>query len=190
MHRSDFSLKIQGSLGEAALNQAIYDPILDLMDDYKVRSIGEIEQYVKDKGVSFGQLIEAVLLLCGNSAFSTVQEDSVIKSCKKYTDALNTHLMLKSRSSDDFSYLSTPVTGGAVEISRFDQLFLLALQQGNKKPEDWATYAAQILAVQGQKIVKDGMPLETQQENLDELLRQAHDFSVKKLPILKALQIA
>jgi len=190
MHRSNVSLKIQGSLGEAALSESIYYPILDLMDDHKVRSIGEIEQSVKDKGVTFGHLIEAVLLLCGNGTLGTVQDDSDIKSCKKYTDALNTHLMLKSRSSDDFGYLSTPVTGGAIEISRFDQLFLLALQQGKKRPEEWAASVAQILAAQGQKIIKDGKPFETPQENLDELLKQAHDFSIKKLPILKALQVA
>ena len=78
--------------------------------------------------------------------------------------------------------------GGAV--NRFSQLFLFALGHGKKLPEDWAAFTWQILAVQGQKIVKEGKPLETAEENLAELTTQAHWFAVKLLPILKALQIA
>ena len=65
----------------------------------------------------------------------------------------------------------------------------MALQQGKKKPEDWAAFVAQILAAQGQKIVKEGKPIETAQEQLAELTTQATDFATKQLPILKALQI-
>jgi len=47
--------------------------------------------------------------------------------------------MLKARSSNDITYLASPVTGGGMTVGRFQQLFVLALQQGKKKPEDWAT---------------------------------------------------
>ena len=68
-------------------------------------------------------------------------------------------------------------------IGRFQQLFVLAIQQGKKKPEDWAAFVAQILTAQGQKIVKEGKPLETPEEHLAELTTQAHDFATKQLPI-------
>ena len=97
--------------------------------------------------------------------------------------------MDKCRASADIAYLASPVTGGGVPVNRFQQLFVLALQQGKKKPEDWAAFVAQILALQGQKIVKDGKPIETAQEQLAELTTQATDFATKQLPILKALQI-
>ena len=64
------------------------------------------------------------------------------------------------------------------------------MQQGQKKPEDWAAFVSQILTSQGQKLVKEGKPLETSEEQLAELTNQAHEFEVKQLPILKALQIA
>ena len=108
---------------------------------------------------------------------------------KKHTDKLNTHLMLKARSSNDISTLASPVTGGGIGVGRFHQLFVLAIQQGKKKPEDWAAFVAQILDSQGQKIIKEGKPLETEDEQLNELTTQATDFATKQLPILKALQI-
>jgi SAM-dependent methyltransferase len=189
-YRPDVSLKVNGALGEAALSESIYVPILDLMSDFKIRSLGQIEQALKDKGVSFAQINQAVLVFCGNGVLTTVQEDSKITKAKKYTDKLNTHLMHTARSSSDISYLASPVTGGGVGVGRFNQLFLLALQQGKKKPEEWAQYVWDTLAIQSQRIVKDGKPLESPDENLTELKEQANTFAEKQLPILKALQIA
>jgi hypothetical protein len=130
------------------------------------------------------------LVLCGNSTLTAVQDDSATTKAKKHTDKLNTHLMLKSRSSNDTTFLASPVTGGGIGVGRFHQLFVLAMQQGKKNPEDWAAFVSQILTAQGQKIVKEGKPLETAEEQLAELTSQAHEFSVKQLPIFKALQIA
>lgn len=92
-------------------------------------------------------------------------------------------------SSNDISYLASPVTGAGVIVGRFQQLFLLALQQG-KKTRRLGGVRRKILVAQGQKIVKEGKALETQQEHLAELTSQANDFSMKQLPILKALQVA
>ena len=97
--------------------------------------------------------------------------------------------MLKARSSNDISALASPVTGGGVTVGRFQQVFVLAIQQGKKKPEDWAAFVARILASQGQKIIKEGKSLETEGEQLKELTTQATDFATKQLPIMKALQI-
>jgi hypothetical protein len=66
---------------------------------------------------------------------------------------------------------------------------VLAIQQGKKKPEDWAAFVDQILASQGQKIVKDGKPLESTEQQVAELTSQATEFANKQLPIMKALQI-
>ncbi len=188
--RPDVSLKVTGSLGEATLTESIYSPILDLMSDFKVRTMVQMEQLVKDKGINFGQLSQAVLVLCGNGTFSAVQDEIAVSKAKKHAAKLNTHLMLKARSSNDVTYLASPVTGGGVVVGRFQQLFLLALEQGKKKPEEWAGFVAQILAAQGQKIVKEGKPLETADEQLAELTTQANEFALKSLPIYKALQIA
>jgi len=189
-HRPDVSLKVTGALGEATLTEAIYAPVLDLMADHKVRTLAQIEQAVKNAGITFAQLIQTLLVLCGNGTFSAVQDEAITQKAKKQTDKLNTHLMLKARSSNDITALASPVTGGGIPLGRFPQLFVLALQQGKKKPEDWAAFVEQILAAQGQKIVKEGKPLDTTEEHMAELTSQAHEFSVKQLPIFKALQIA
>lgn len=120
----------------------------------------------------------------------SVQDDAAVQRAKKRTDKLNVHLMTKARSSNELSYLASPVTGGGITVPRFHQLFLLARQQGHKAPQDWAQFVWNVLAVQGQRLLKEGQPLQSAEDNVAELTAQATAFADKQLPILKALQIA
>jgi hypothetical protein len=149
-----------------------------------------MEQALKDKVINAAQLSQAVLVLCSNGVFSAAQDDLVVSKTKKITDKLNAHLLMKARCSNEITHLASPVTGGGVSVPRFQQLFILSIQQGKKKPEEWASDVWQILTIQRQKIVKEGKTLETIEENLAEIKEQAILFAEKKLPILKALQIA
>jgi len=189
-HRQDVSLKATGALGEATMSEAVYNPVLDLLADHKPRTLGQIEQAVKDKGVTFAQLTQAAMVLTGAGHLAAVQDDALAAKAKKHTDKLNAHLISKARGSSDISYLASPVTGGGVTAGRFQQLFLLGMSQGKKQPADLAVQVWQILSAQGQKIIKEGKVLETAEENLAELTGQAATFAEKQLPILKALQIA
>lgn len=189
-HRADVSLKVTGSLGEANMSEAIYNPILDVLADHKARTIGQIEHAIKDKSVVFAQLMQALMVLAGAGHMAAVQDDALIPKARKRTDKLNAHLIDKARGSNDITFLASPVTGGGIAVGRFQQLFLLAISQGKKQPTDWAQMVWQILQAQSQKIVKEGKTLETPEENIVELTSQAQTFADKQLPILKALQIA
>lgn len=187
--RVDVSMKVNGSLGEANLHEAVYSPILDALADHKPQTLGQLEQALQGAGVTFAQLTQAVMVLSGTGALLPAQDDSIANQVRKRTDRLNKHLMQKARSSNELGYLASPLTGGGLQISRFQQMFLLARAAGRKHPAEWAQYTWEILAAQGQRLVKDGKTLEDVDENLGELSRQANSFAEKQLPILKALQI-
>lgn len=189
-YRPDVNLKFTGALGEASMNEAVYNPILDLLADHKIKTIEQIEQNVKEKGINFAQIIQAVLVLSGAGHLAAVQDDQTTQKSKKHTDKLNLYLINKAKGSSDISYLASPVTGGGIAVGRFQQLFLFALTQGKKLSAELAQQAWQVLSLQGQKIVKDFKTIETADENIAELTEQARIFLDKQLPILKALQIA
>ena len=188
--RSNVSLKVNGALGEANMAQNVYDPILDAFADHRPKSLAQLEQAAKSNGINFGQLVQASMVLSGQGHLLAVQDDSTIGKVKKQCDRLNSHLMTKARGASEISYLVSPVTGGGASVGRFQQLFLLALHQGKRQPDEWVNFAWQILDAQGQRLLKDGKTLETAEENLAELTAQAQTFAEKQLPILKALQIA
>jgi hypothetical protein len=188
-HREDVSLKVTGSLGEASMNESVYVPVLDLLADYRPKTLGWLEQTLKEKEITFPQIVQAVMVLTGAGHVCAVQDDGIANKAKKTSRALNTHLMTKSRSSSDISYLAAPVTGGGVAVGRFEQLFLLALSQGKKQPGEWAQFVWGILQAQGQRLVKEGKTLETDEQNLGELTEKAQMFGEKQVPVLQALGV-
>ncbi len=86
-------------------------------------------------------------------------------------------------------FLATTSTGGGVAVNRFQQLFLLAISVGKKTPEEWAAHTWNIVAAQGQCLIKEGKQIESVEDNLAELKQQAKLFAEKQLPILKALGV-
>ena len=111
----------------------------------------------------------------------------MLKIIERVTNVLK--MLLTRNGKGRYRFLASPVTGGGVTVGRFQQLFLLSRTQGGKQPAEWAAYVWSVLAMQGQKILKDGKTLDTAEENLAELTKQAQDFSDKQLPIMKALGI-
>jgi SAM-dependent methyltransferase len=188
--RADVPLKLNGALGEADLSAAIYTPILDLMADHKVRTIEEIVKKINSKEVSFAQVIQAAIVLIGTGNMASAQSEGQISNSKQTTDKLNLNLMSKARFSTELTFLASPVTGGGIGVNRFQQLFLLALSQGKNQPREWAQFAWDTLASQNQRLLKEGIAIESADENIHELTQQAEKFQANKLPILKALKIA
>ena len=189
-HRADVSLKVTGALGDATMQEAVHGPILDVLADHKTKTLAQLEQVLKEKGVSLAQLLQTVMIFAGAGHVATVQDEALLREAKSHADKLNAYLIDKARSSDDIGFLASPVTGGGVAVNRFQQLFLLAISQGKTQPAEWAQLVWALLAAQGQKIVTIDKTLETAEENLSEITAQARAFADKRLPVLKALQIA
>lgn len=187
--RADVSLNVTGALGEAAMSEAQFAPILDLLAGHKAHTVAQIEQVVREQGVTYTTLVQALMVLTGGGHLATVQDEGQIAQARKRTERLNAYLMDKARSSDNISFLASPVTGGGVALRHIEQLFLLAASQG-QKPTEWAHCVWQLLASQGQQLDKDGKIVESADESLSELTTQAAMFQEKRMPALKALQIA
>ncbi|HVZ42266.1 MAG TPA: class I SAM-dependent methyltransferase [Ramlibacter sp.] len=179
-----------GSNAPIALMENIYRPLIEALADGRERSVSEIESAVKAREINFGQLAQAMLVLASRGDVAAVQQESVQRVAAPRCKALNEWIMQKARFSSDLSVLASPVTGGGVGVSRWNQLFLAAHETGKRKTKDLAAACWQVLAQQRQVIVKDGKPLQTEAENLAYLEQEAALFLEQQLPILKATGIA
>lgn len=185
--RADIDLKITGTLGEATLTESIYAPVLDLLADHKVRTVGQLEQ--ARPGTNLSQILQVVMLLVGKGSLGLAQDESVVARARKVAQRLNHHIISKSKSISDLNVLASPVTGGGINVSRFHQLFLFASGQGRKSAAELAAVAWQALESQGQRMLRDGKPMVEKDDNVAELSKQAQEFLDKALPIYKALQV-
>ena len=186
---SEVTFKAMGAQGEVDLNEAIYGAVLELMADHRPKSLGELETALAPRQISFGQLLQAVLVLIGKAAVSVAQDPATTDQAQSTCTRLNRELMQAARFGKDMQYLASPVTGGGIPVPRFQQLFLLSVAQGKTQPDEWAQDAWAMLASQNQKVLKDGKVLESPEENLAELRQIARAFSENRLPTLKALGI-
>ncbi len=182
--------KVNGAVGEATLQEAIYRPIINLLADkqYAPKTIREIAQL--QSTMNWGQILQAVAILVGMNAVAPCQDENAVKAVGKRCAALNQHLFERARLGGEVAYLASPVLGAGIAVNRFEQLYLHFFQAGKKTAVDAAQGVWQILAQQGQKIIKEGKTLESQEENLAELTQQAKTFLDTRLPIMRALQIA
>ena len=120
--------------------------------------------------------------------FFPVQEDEVTQAAQKACAQINEKILAMSRDAFEVQHLASPVTGGGIAVSRVEQLFILAMQDGQLTPQDWALFAWAALSAQGQNLIKEGKSLQTPEENQAELLAQALRFA-DLVPVLRALQI-
>lgn len=186
--RPDVVLKAAGSIGEANLNEAIYVPLLDLLADHRPKTLGQLEAAL-GTAVTRSQLWQAVLILAGKGDIALVQDEQRQARAKGTASKLNRYLLERAKAYADVDFLASPVTGGGVAVPRITQLFLLSRLSGGKTPESAAQLAWNVINGQGQKVLRDGKPLETAEENLAELNQLACEFWDKRIPVLKALGI-
>ncbi|SDF93456.1 MULTISPECIES: class I SAM-dependent methyltransferase [unclassified Duganella] len=188
-HRPSIPLTVKGALGEGNMSPQIYGPLLDLLSDYQPHTLHSLEQAMARHEVTFAVVLQAVVVLSGALHLEVAQDEAAVTRSKPQTDRVNAWLLNKSRSMVELSYLASPVTGGGVRVSRFQQLFILARQQGLQTPNEWAQFAWDLMRSQGQRAVKADKVLTTPEENLAELQSEATFFVEKGLPILQGLQI-
>lgn len=187
--RDKIELNVSGTLGKADLTPAIYNPILDTLSDHTAKSLEQVSNLIKEQGIKPAQILEAVVILVGIGHLSIAQDESIALKTKVYTDRINIYLLEKSRNSGEINFLTSPITGGGIQVTRFHQLFLLAKKKGYKKIEEWASFASNVLVECDEKIIKEGKVFESEEETLQELTQQAEDFSLYQLPILRSLRI-
>jgi SAM-dependent methyltransferase len=186
--QADLPAKVRGAIGEATLNDNVYQPMFEILLDHKPHSVLELETQLAGKGIHFGQLSSALTILLGLGVITPAASSQDVNKAKSRTLALNKAIARRSLSVGDIGYFASPVTGGGVMAPRFNQLFWMSRQNGGKTPEDWAAFAYQILQAQGQSIIKDGNTLQGE-ENLTELRAQATQWGAQVLPVWGALGI-
>jgi SAM-dependent methyltransferase len=189
--RSGIQLKLNGGvLGEFDMQASIYNPILDVLADHQIKSICQIEQELVSQGIILSQIFQAIMILIGQGVLEAAQEDLVCAAAKPKADRLNALCFKKICDGENLSTFASPVTGGAVSISFPSILFLSARSQGKNKIDDWVEFAWSHISRQNKFLVKDGHTLETEAENIAELVELAKEFLYKELPIIDALGIS
>ena len=125
-------------------------------------------------------------ILVGMGHLAPCQDEDAIKQVRARSDKLNAEILRRSVFSRDIAYLAAPVIGGAVSVNRIQQLFLLAK---TRKHSDPATFVWDIFKENGERMLKEGKVIDSEEENLQELKASYSSFHEKAIPLLKAMGV-
>ncbi|MBP9218081.1 MAG: class I SAM-dependent methyltransferase [Sterolibacterium sp.] len=186
---ADVPMTMKGAVGEVTLQEDLYRPFIDVLaaDHYRPKTLRTVLAQIPP--MPWPHLMQMLAILLHLDAIAPCHDEDTQQQVRQRCKTLNRHLCERARQSSEIVFLANPATGGGINVHRFGQLFLLAREHGKKQPTEWAHFAWQILAAQNERIVKDGKALDTHEENLAEMTRQADEFNDKMMPILKALQV-
>lgn len=187
--RNDVSLKMDARVGEVILQESIYAPILDLLSDYRPRTLAEIEVAINLPEQGIKHVIQAVMMLAGLKCLQPAVRDDVSTRAKPYTDKLNATLLECTRFSRGLTFLASPVTGGGIAVPRVTQFFVMAYANGRRDVQDTAGFAFERLMALGERVMKDGKAIEKREDNFTEILVRAEVFHTTTLPLLQRLGI-
>jgi len=185
----DIPLKASGALGELPLDERVCRPLIEALAEanYAPRSLGDLASRPVFRNTQFGDLVTALMTLVGAGHVHPAQ--SVSKPAHERCAALNRYFFQRARTGSELTTVASPVTGTGISVDPFQLLFLLALQTGKKTPADQASFVWDILAAQGQRLMRNNQPLATPEDNIAELTRHAAQFATR-LPLLNALGVA
>lgn len=187
----DVPMKLNAGQGEITLQEPVYRPLLWMLseDGNRAKSIGELLANPAWEGKPLGTLAQALVVLVGAGFAFPAQDDEAIAAARPACAALNRHLRQLAHHRGIASHLASPVIGGGVAVNRFQQMFLTAREAGHATAREWAQAVWDILLGQNQRILKDGKPIESAEDNLAELIRQAEAFAGKYLGLLEVLGV-
>lgn len=175
-------------LGEIDLQA---DPFRALLAAFATgpKSVRDILTANATPDLNWGQILHGLTVLVGaghlQPCLGEAAEAEGIAGCK----AFNRAVCALAEDGEEHQFLASPVTGGGVAVTRAERLFLLARGEGHQGPAAWADFAWQILAPQGQRVLKDGQMLESDAANRAELLEQAEHFAQVRLPTFETLKV-
>lgn len=185
---SKVKLQVNLPAGKTTLQASIYEPLLATLQD-KPYSLREMAQRKELAAAGPERLVQALVMLIGLGHVQPCLQPSRVGAASVSSAALNQIIMSESARQQRYNYLAAPETGSAIAVTQISQLFLLAVTQGVKEPRLLAQSAWQALRQQGNKMLRDGKPLESELDNLKILTELASAFVSDELPVLRRLGV-
>lgn len=183
--RLKVALQVQTTAGTLQLQEAVYNAVLDGFAGGPIKGI-DLVNAMRAKGLQAPQAAQALSVLSALGYVIPLLPPDGQDIRREVSARFNVEIMRRAEYSDNLSVLASPVSGTGMSLDRISILFLSALRQ-NMDPVD---YTHQVLERAGQRVLRDGKPLSSAQENQAELLKVYREFvDSGLLNICKHLQL-
>lgn len=164
------------------LRNGIYDPLIAALEKGP-RTLREILSEPALAQVDFNRLAQALTILIAMGSCQPCLPAQGFGERRLQTERFNRAVADHSRFERKFSHFASPVTGGGIAADRMAQLMWLALQD---KEADIVRFLGTALLAAGQRLMKDGTPLQGEAHDA-ELRQRVAEFEQNTLGVWTAL---
>lgn len=187
-----FPVRVGGLQAVIAPTEDFYQSLIDVLaeNSYAPQTLRELSSHRRLQDTPLPRLIAALIIFTGAGILCPTQDAEAIRQARPRCKALNAHLSGTLPAEGKGVFLASPVSGAGIAVKRSELLFMQALQAGRACAEDWARYAWDNFYSKEIASRPDSGPSAAHEENLAALTTEAHAFAAKRLPILRALEVA
>jgi SAM-dependent methyltransferase len=187
--RAKTSLKIKLSIGEVDARAELYGPVFDALAE-RPHTLGELSKLPALAGQSMQNLAQIAALLCMSNQADFYFAHN-LQAPATGALSLNRALAAQARYDDDYSALCSPLLGGGVAANYVERLFYLAISQAGIEPtpEVLARFVWNAMAPLGRRMQREGVALQSEEDNLAALAKAAAGFLSDKLPVWRQMKM-
>ena len=187
----EFAYQTNARLGQVGFKKEIYQPILELMSDYKPHSVGSVVQKLlasNNPKLTLENLYESIRTLFCVGVLAAATND-ISKESKERCLKIN-QALLRGKEIAEIHALATPVLQGAVHIQDVGFRILSLLQQEPQlKPHDVIEKLFAAIQKSGNTMNKEGKEVTDPKEQKKIITDFVNSFMEHYLPMYKALQM-
>lgn len=180
--------RVTTTTGSASSKRETVEPVLAALLDRPSTAAELAAARTRDQQppVRVDQSIEYLLAAaCIVPALPAADEDARRQS----TAAFNQLVLSRSADSADLMYLASPVTGQGYPLSRIELQMLQAYLARSNADGDWTAPVWRNLLQKGERLLKEGKALSSDEENIAELRTRGDEFIAQRVPVLRTLGI-
>ncbi|MBP7580546.1 MAG: class I SAM-dependent methyltransferase [Vogesella sp.] len=185
--RDQVKMKLALPRGTINLTPALYDPLLEILQDGQPRTLGELAKRLLGPAMQRSQLVEVIRVMVGARMLHPLPEQAAADG--QAAARLNQRIVQLAQHSAGIAALASPQTGGGVPISRFTQLFIQQYLAGEREADGLARYVHTLLQRNRERVVHEGKMMENDAAQLAHLQGLAQRFLQAELASLQALGI-
>jgi SAM-dependent methyltransferase len=188
--RDKFKLKLKAQAGDAELSADTYGTIADALAErpHYVHQLIELVQMRTDRNVAPGEIVAT--LVGSHQAFPMRPDDSSVDQVA--ADRLNRVLLHQVDQLHPNSRIGLAVAslGSGIHCNFPEALVYSALLAGAEDPvEHAAREALRLIKARGDRVVKDGQPIDDEAAALDELRNDVRAVTESSVPIWQRFQL-
>jgi len=131
--------------GEAEPDAQDYAAMLQLLSDYQPHSVQSLHDKAKASAQdSLAVSLETIKAMWAANVIAPAQAQTDIELVTARVQAFNRYVIQQSLYDDKLAWLASPMTGGAISLTRMDLLCLLSLQMGIDQPTAMLAFVRQV----------------------------------------------